>query len=146
MIVESALFDAERPTLMLPPKTSHLERGAAVAWNGSLEAATALERAVDMLEANAPVTVVQIGELRSSGVPAAEAVAYLESHGFSATSQTYPDLPGRTTEILLQAVKEIGAGVLIAGAYSHSRMREAILGGVTANLMTKAHVPVFFAR
>jgi nucleotide-binding universal stress UspA family protein len=145
-LIEDALFSARRPVLLVPAKAVHLERGAVVAWNGSLEAATALERAVDLLDHGRPVTVVQVGDLRPGALAAAEAQAYLQAHGFEARVSLLADAPQRTGEILLHAANELGAGLLVAGAYSHSRVREALLGGVTATLLAKAHLPVFLAH
>jgi nucleotide-binding universal stress UspA family protein len=145
-IVEDALFDAHQPTLLLPPKAPRLDKGSAVAWNGSREAAQALERAVDLMDHNAPVIILQVGDLKAGAIPPLEAMAYLESHGFKAFVKHLADKPGKTTDILLSEARKSGAGILVAGAYSHSRTREAILGGVTASLFTKAHLPVFFAR
>jgi nucleotide-binding universal stress UspA family protein len=145
-LVEEALFEVRRPVLLFPPKSAHLDRAAAVAWNGSLEAATALERAVDLIDRAKPVTVIQVGDLKPGALPATEAVAYLESHGCEARSRFVPDVPGSTTDVLMTTARDLRAGMLIAGAYSHSRVREALLGGVTANLLAKAHFPVFLAH
>jgi nucleotide-binding universal stress UspA family protein len=145
-IVSEALFDVHRPTLLIPPKTVHIERGGAVAWNGSLEAATALERASDVLDRDALVTVIQVGDLRHGALPMEEAIAYLESRGFKTRPRLLPDQPHSTAEIILREARAFGAGILVAGAYTHSRIRETLLGGVTAALIGKAHMPVFLAR
>jgi nucleotide-binding universal stress UspA family protein len=55
-------------------------------------------------------------------------------------------VPKATGETILKTATELKAGVIIAGAYSHSRVREGLLGGVTVTLMKKAHIPVFFAN
>ncbi len=144
--IEQGLFAARRPVLLLPPKGAHLEQGAVIAWNGSLEAATALERAVDMLNRSEPVTVLQVGDNKPGALDITEALAYLDSHGFKATSKLLPDAPKATGETILKTATDLKAGVIVVGAYSHSRIREDFLGGVTVTLMKKSHIPLFFAN
>jgi len=36
--------------------------------------------------------------------------------------------------------------MLVMGAYGHSRLRQAILGGTTRNMLEKAEIPVFMAH
>jgi nucleotide-binding universal stress UspA family protein len=40
----------------------------------------------------------------------------------------------------------VDAGLLVMGAYGHSRFREAILGGATRDMLEAAEVPVFLAH
>ena len=42
--------------------------------------------------------------------------------------------------------KEIGADLLIKGAYSHSRLRQMILGGRTRHILTNTEIPVFLSH
>ena len=50
------------------------------------------------------------------------------------------------SDILNRRATEIGADMLVMGAYGHSRFRQAILGGATRNMLEKAQVPVLMAR
>jgi nucleotide-binding universal stress UspA family protein len=43
-------------------------------------------------------------------------------------------------------VAELGADLLVMGAYSHSRLRETILGGVTRDVLRNMNVPVLMAH
>jgi nucleotide-binding universal stress UspA family protein len=43
-------------------------------------------------------------------------------------------------------VIDIGADMVVMGAYGHSRFREAILGGATRNMLETCEVPVFMAH
>ncbi len=47
---------------------------------------------------------------------------------------------------LLAAAAEFGADMLCMGAYSHSRLRQLILGGVTRHVLEKARIPVLMTR
>ena len=41
-----------------------------------------------------------------------------------------------------RAVLEGGADLLVMGAYTHSRMRQLILGGVTKHVLAEAAIPL----
>jgi nucleotide-binding universal stress UspA family protein len=68
-----------------------------------------------------------------------DVVAWLSRHGVS-TSELVPEINrGRDTTDQLDAVAaDVGAGVIVAGAYGHSRFREMILGGMTQHLITQS--------
>ena len=48
--------------------------------------------------------------------------------------------------VLLDEAKEVEANLLVMGAYSHSRLREMILGGVTKYVIEHAELPVLLAH
>jgi nucleotide-binding universal stress UspA family protein len=47
---------------------------------------------------------------------------------------------------LLKAAREFNADLLAMGAYSHSRLRQLILGGVTRHVLEKSDLPVMMNR
>ena len=47
---------------------------------------------------------------------------------------------------MLKAANEFGADLLCMGAYSHSRLRQLILGGVTRHVLENATLPVIMNR
>jgi nucleotide-binding universal stress UspA family protein len=49
-------------------------------------------------------------------------------------------------EALLSYAADIGADLIVAGAYGHSRAREMAFGGVTQTLLNEMTVPVFFSH
>jgi nucleotide-binding universal stress UspA family protein len=48
--------------------------------------------------------------------------------------------------MLLSHVADSGAELLVAGGYGHSRLGEALLGGVTRTLLESMTIPVFLAH
>lgn len=109
----------------------------AVAWDGSREAARALkasdalaEHATSAVVLQAPSDVVR----RSSGCADPEfAVSWLARRGVDASVREIHRRP--IGEAVLDAAMEVGAHVVIAGAYGHARLREAVFGGVTRDLL-----------
>ena len=45
-------------------------------------------------------------------------------------------------QALLETVRELGANLLVMGAYAHGPWREALLGGVTRDVLMQATLPV----
>jgi nucleotide-binding universal stress UspA family protein len=61
-------------------------------------------------------------------------VAWLLRHGVVA-SQRVPGECGNAAAKLDRIASEVGAGLVVAGAYGHSRFREWVFGGVTKRLV-----------
>ncbi len=47
---------------------------------------------------------------------------------------------------MLEIAEASGAGLLIMGAYEHSRFGEALLGGVTRDVLRQSRIPVLVAH
>ncbi len=101
----------------------------AVAWDGSYEAAAALRKAVPLLKLANQVFVLTVGE-KVGAFPAIDAVQYLSRHGVKAELQPLART-GSVEETLAAAVARLQAGLLVMGAFGHSRLREFLMGGVT---------------
>jgi nucleotide-binding universal stress UspA family protein len=88
------------------------------------------------------VTVAEIVETGGSQ-PAAVArvrdvLTWLSRHGVSASELVAAQDQDRDAQVQLDAMAaDVGAGVVVAGAYGHSRFRELVLGGMTQHLITQ---------
>jgi nucleotide-binding universal stress UspA family protein len=65
---------------------------------------------------------------------------YLTWHGIRAHSVVDPKDEHATGAALISAACEQQATLIVMGAYTHSRLRQSFLGGVTRHLL--AHTPV----
>ena len=76
-----------------------------------------------------------------------EVLRYLGRHGITATARHVRPLAGNVGDTLLREAREAGTGLLVMGAYGHSRLRELLLGGVTRHVLAHVAVtPVFMAH
>jgi len=67
-----------------------------------------------------------------------DVVAWLSRHGVSASELVAAKDEDRDATAQLDGIAaDVGAGLVVAGAYGHSRFREWILGGMTQHLITK---------
>ncbi|CAA7619996.1 Universal stress protein UspA and related nucleotide-binding protein [Candidatus Terasakiella magnetica] len=141
MTLNSALLGSGKPLLLCPPEPpAQFGRSVAIAWNGSAEASRAVGWAMPLLREAAAVTILAVSEHSDSTVdaPASELLAYLAWNGVTATVTTSQASNTHAGEELLRQTQKSGADLLVMGAYTHSRLRQLILGGVTRHVLSHA--------
>lgn len=141
--LKSALFRTGRPVLMCPP-SQDVPQGfgthIAVAWNGSLEAARAVAMTLDLARAAQSVTILAGGKGEPNGATTQELIAYYQLRGITATAEHFDSRnPART---LLKMTPEVGANLLVMGAYGQNHERETFFGGNTQTVVDEAKIPV----
>lgn len=141
MFMTAALVESGCPVLIMPQngrKTAG--KRVCIAWNQSSEVAATVKSALPVLERADEVTIVSCGPEDRVGPKAAHLAAYLTHWGIKTD---HIRTRGRNTEAeLLASYKDVGADLLIAGAYSRSRWRERVFGGTTQFLSRDARMPV----
>ena len=131
-----------RPLLVVPDSADWLDlRNVLVAWKETTEARRAITDALPMMRKAKNVTVAEILEEDDGRSAAASRVrdvaAWLSRHGVSASERVAEkDGDQNATAQLDGIAADLGAGLVVAGAYGHSRFREMILGGMTQHLIT----------
>ncbi len=143
---------ARRPVLVVPyVGTSHeVGNNVLVAWNGSREATRAVNDALPILERAAKVTVLAVNP-RSGGsdhgdVPSADIALHLARHGVKAEAAQTVSNDIDVGDIILSRISDLGADLVVMGAYGHSRMRELMMGGVTRDLLRHMTIPVLMSH
>lgn len=147
LTLETALLDGGRPVL-LAPDTPPPEIGetVAVAWNTNTQATRALAAAMPMLYRAGRVHVMSVETRRTDKVVARDLARYLAWHGIRAEVHALDRGDEPVGSILLRCAADAGADVLVMGAYSHSRVREIIMGGVTRYMLAHAGLPILTAH
>jgi len=148
VLFETALFDTGRPVIVAPPATAAVpvaDSPVLIFWTGSAEAARAIGAALPFLQASNRVMIIA-ANVAGKVTETAPLVEYLAWHGVR--SQPLDPLlvtPSAGSE-LLAAGKREGAGLLVMGAYTQSRLRQLIYGSVTKHVLTFAELPVIMAH
>lgn len=148
VVFETALFDTGKAVIVVPPgplQAPIIEAPAVVFWTGSAEAAHAVSAAMPLLVAAESVAIIpsSTGGKPTEAAPLAE---YLAWHGVRAQSRDpLPITPTAGGELLMAAKRE-GAGLLVMGAYTQSRVRQLIYGSVTKHVLTRTMLPVLMAH
>jgi nucleotide-binding universal stress UspA family protein len=138
--MRAALFATHRPMLVVPTAaTEDFGRRVAIAWRDDEQTTKAVLAGLRCL-AQAEHVFVLSGVRIGSATPAMPAI--LAEHGVSAELQTLSLGLGAFGPALLDKVHEVGADMLVMGAYMHSPLREFLFGGVTRHMLTHADIPV----
>lgn len=153
LIPQDVLMQSGRPLLVLPYVGTWSIAPAArilVAWNASREATRAVHDALPMLKRARNVDVVVFEspsevDIAHGRLPGADIALWLTRHGVTVNVQHVP-VKVAAGEALLSHAADIGADLIVAGGYGHSRLREAVLGGVTRTLLRSSPVPVLLSH
>jgi nucleotide-binding universal stress UspA family protein len=140
------------PVLMVPYAGAFDEIGrrVLVAWDGSREAARALNDALPLI-GNASAVTVMMARARDSDLPrdreaTQRVVRHLARHDIHARAD-HPLRNGTpVSDILLSAATDFCADLIVAGAYHHSPLREALIGGVSRGLLQHMTVPMLMSH
>ncbi len=128
-----------RPMLVVPSQVDHLNLASIlVGWKDTRESRRAIVDALPLLRKAKDVTVLEVIEDDDDRAGASHRVAdvsaWLGRHGIG-SGHRVPKLRGNAAEQLASQASEIGAGIIVAGAYGHTRLREWVFGGVTNDLI-----------
>lgn len=139
-----------RPVLVVPHKIrdSALRNGAVLAWDGGRAAARALSEALGtLLTPGGRLTVLYVGEDAGEvRQPGRDVMEHLSRHGIHAELLAMPRANRPISDLVLEMADVSGAGLLVMGAYEHSRLGETLFGGVTRDVLRNAKTPVLIAH
>jgi nucleotide-binding universal stress UspA family protein len=133
-----------RPLLIVPDGADWLDlRTVLVAWKDTAEARRAIADSLPLLRQAKTIVVTEIpeadGERSAAQARVGDVVAWLSRHGLIASTRVPERSDGvGTTQQLDNIASDLGAGLIVAGAYGHSRFRELVLGGMTQHLVTQS--------
>lgn len=141
-----------RPVIVVPfiGKFRKLGKNVLIAWNGSREAARAVNDALPLLQMAKTVTVLVLNPQKGAGrhgdLPGADISLHLARHGVKVeAAQSFAD-DIEAGDMLLSRAADIGADLIVMGGYGRSRLRELVMGGVSRHLLQHMTVPVFMAH
>ncbi|HEY2619500.1 MAG TPA: universal stress protein [Acetobacteraceae bacterium] len=138
--LRAALFATDRPVLVVPAHCSaDFGRRVAIAWRDDERATKAVLAGLRCLTRAEAVFV--LAGMRA-GAMAPEPPRILAEHGVAAELQVLTVGSGPFGATLLRKAHQLGADMLIMGAYQHSALREFLLGGVTRYMLGHADLPV----
>jgi len=145
--IQRALFESGRPVLIVPrSKGVTAFKRVAIFWNGSKEAVRAVEAAMPILRHAEAVDVMWVEEDVDVDAVQTGLGGYLAWHGVSASDKRFAPDKRFIGEMLMDEAAKAGVDLVVMGGYSHSRLREFILGGVTQHMLEETALPVLTAH
>ena len=146
-VLEGTLFRSGRPVLVVPANSGFRFPGTVgIAWNGSAEAARAVAYAQPFIAKAEKILVISAGEAADDEPDVSGLIDYLAWHGVAAEAVTAAMTGDGVGGAVLAAARNVGADLLVMGAYTHSRWREMILGGVTRYMLANTDLPLLMAH
>ncbi|CUI09032.1 universal stress protein [Massilia antarctica] len=145
---EYVMLASARPVLVVPHAGHFPVIGSEVlvAWDASTAATRALANALPLLKRARRVTVAVFNPDDAHGQqPGADIALYLARHGINAevmAQRTSIDVG----EALLSLAADVDTNLIVMGCYGHARVRELLLGGVTATILKSMTAPVLMSH
>ncbi|WP_438390221.1 universal stress protein [Caballeronia sp. DA-9] len=153
---ETLVMEAGRPVLFYPyaGEFDTFGANALVAWNGSREAVRAVHDALPLLKRATRTTVVTVDEprdtTRGNRIPGADIALVLARHNVKADVVQLDRIDRAENtpagRLLLSQASQLGADLIVMGAYGHSRWQELVMGGATRSMFQSMTVPVLMSH
>jgi nucleotide-binding universal stress UspA family protein len=150
LVIEAALFESGRPTIVVP----YIQQGALrldrvlVCWDHGHNAARAVADALPFLARSNKVDIVTVrrDDRKFDELPGAAIGEHLARHGLNVEIKQLivPDMD--VANAVLSHAADTGADFIVMGGYGHSRLREFVLGGATRGMLRSMTVPVLMAH
>ena len=150
--LDDILFESGRPVLFVPwiAKSVAPFKRILIAWDGSRESTRAIFDALPLLKEATEVEIFSV-DLEGSSVQAAsltgaDIAEALARHGLRITVNAQASEKISISAMIENRCSDFAADLLVMGAYSHTRIRERLFGGVTYTLLQSMTVPVLMSR
>ncbi|MBP0617454.1 universal stress protein [Jiella mangrovi] len=149
---EAILFEARSPIILVPDdatRLASLPSTILIGFRETPECARAIAAALPFLERSASVILASIAEDGAREErrvePINDMARHLARHGVAVEIRELPVWKD-PAEGLIKEAKAVGAELIVAGAYGHSRLREYLFGGVTRQLIRDCPLPLLMAH
>jgi nucleotide-binding universal stress UspA family protein len=146
--VQRLVMAAGRPVLVLPRKgnaaLNYTE--AMVGWDGGREAARAAFDAVPLLKKAKRVKLARVDEAPRGQMGGADIAEGLARHKIKIEILGVSSDGLSAGAALLRAANDQGSGLLVMGAYGHSRFTEFVFGGATRHVIQNLDRPVLMSH
>jgi nucleotide-binding universal stress UspA family protein len=150
--VEQIVISSGRPVIILPVAGEarlNMDR-VVLAWDGGREAARAAFDATPLLKMADRVFITRIDPQKERGlknaVPGIDLAEMLARHGIKAEVKNISAAGEDAGHALITCASDEGCGLIVMGAYGHSRLREYIFGGTTRHMLQSMDRPVLMSH
>lgn len=142
-LIQSMIFETNTPIILIPQYIKPKTIGKIlIAWDGSIRSSKAVKSSIDILKAAKEVLVVGVNESEKDISSANQLIEYLKCHKIKAKHLGIKKANFSIGKTILEEVEKQGCDLLIMGAYTHNKIRQVILGGVTKYMLAHTKIPV----
>lgn len=142
------VMELGRPVLVVPNKGEFADVGKRVlmARAGTRESRRAATDALALLDAGSTLTVLMVNPKADNAANEADMKGWYARHGHDVEIRVVRTAEKEVGDVLRATAAEIGADLVVMGAYGRSRLRELILGGATHSMLKHTAVPVLMSH
>ncbi|GAA5524098.1 hypothetical protein Maes01_00651 [Microbulbifer aestuariivivens] len=141
--LETVVRSLHRPILVVNQAFTRPQR-MMLAYDGSEAAGKALRMVADSAAfRDVSCHLVFVGDGEKAETLLAEGSEELEAAGLSVTANR---LSGKTVEALIEYQREHAIDLTVMGAYSHNRLRDLLMGSITAKMLLNTEKPLLLLR
>ena len=142
--IEGVIRSLHRPILLTQQQYSE-PKSIMLAYDGSVTALKGLQMLADSpLGKGLPCHIVMAGaDVEATRAQMQTAAGILEKAGFTTYSSI---VPGEPETVLNQYQQDHAIGLMVMGAYGHSRIRQFIVGSTTTAMISKARCALLVLR
>lgn len=148
----SALLASGRPVLAVPrgAKVEMPPKRIVAAWKPTKEATRAFHDGLPFFKAAEIVEILIVnpigGDHGHGEEPGADIASHLARHGVKANVFVFPAGEDSVASTVIRHAERVHAGMIVAGGYGHSRVREWVLGGATRELLAGSRLPLMLSH
>lgn len=148
LLEQDVLFGSGGPVVIFPAADApaHIET-VAIAWDGSRAASRSVRDAIPLLRQASSIRLLTCTQDKPISPTSIDGVlALLSTHEITATHVPVQLNDQPVGDALQAGALAQDAGLLVMGAYGHSRVREFVLGGATTSVLTAPKLPLFMSH
>lgn len=147
-LAEQVIVNAGRPALVVPYAGSfdHVGKRVLVAWNGGRESARAANDALPLMDGAEKVVVMAMNPQGSRPLDGAGLCEHLATHGIEADRELLEVKDIGVADYVLSHCADLGADLLVMGAFGHYGFPHMLRGGVTRDILQHMTLPVLLSH
>lgn len=155
-LIDRLVMESGRPVLIIPrqgyftPPNEGITEKTVIGIDGTAEDSRAMFDAVPLLQMAKQIRLVWANPQRQNkdagDVPGAEEAEVLSRHGLNAVADSMVTDERNAEGALRMRANDLGADLLVMGAYAHSRMREFVFGGATLHVLQNMNIPLLISH
>lgn len=147
-LAEQVIVNAGRPVLVLPfaGTFNSVGKRVLIAWNGGRESARAAGDALPLIKDCEKAVVMAMNPEGARPLDGAGLCDHLGTHGIKADRELLEVRDIGVADYVLSHCADMGADLLVMGAFGHYGFPHMLRGGVTRDVLRQMTVPVLFSH
>ena len=146
-IIQTCLMQTGRPIILFPENyRSNQPKKILISWDGSMRAARSVKASIEVLQKAEEVYIVGINEDEKDIQSANDLSNYLLDHNVESQHLGIKKVQSSIGKTIISEAKNLDVDLVVMGAYTHNKLKQALFGGVTSYIIENTQLPVFMCH